>query len=258
MTSIRRRRAKKSSSESSSATKEQLGLCQVQGCRRDKYETSNFCDFHKDEFFFLDMAHEVNVTGTSPPLFDVIKKANQQKKRIKEEWYVQAVEDEMRRMELSDDESSKTCKRACSKRGFLAYCGKKTEHSGTLCPVHLRQDMLKSFRKKVQMKEMFQLKWADEFPMPLSLQDVPNYPDEVIDRIRDVNRMIRQSVSSGCRYQDSKDSECSAYVKEFVHIGYCKKHIGKPQAILCILKRHKVLHSNILIRGLREIIVSMI
>lgn len=238
-----------------SYTKEDNHLCQHRGCKKQQYERSHFCDFHKDEYFYIDLAYKVNVTGTSIPLHNVYKKTRREKRGIMELYYLEESKKKMDTILLSTPSISK-CDKLCVKNGRRIICNSAILHTGSLCPYHLKSKLLKEMRYKEYL--------AQKYNYDYNYDDISNINHTIPKDVRTkcfellLNEDVRKVLQSSCRYEHISGARCFMIVDNFTHIGYCSKHLSSSQSILSILKRHKFLNSDVLMKELREIVVSFI
>lgn len=239
-------------------TKEGMGLCQHRGCREERYPESHFCGFHISDFWHIDAAYKVNVVGTNKPLHGIFRKARDERKKIRDAYYASDVDKTMKDTLLAEP-TNILCICRCSKKGHVSICHAPVKHQGNLCPRHLRLRLLKDWKRR----EKFAGKYARQYmedDMPIPPQLVYSLPDDVVQKCSEISKQISYEtlMNSRCRFESAQGSCCLSRVDDFINLGYCQKHIHTPQAVLCILKRQRILQSKILIKNLREIVCGWI
>jgi hypothetical protein len=249
--------------------KEDLNLCQSRGCRKPRIDESHFCEYHATEFFYIDLAYKVNVTGVHKPVHNVFSQARIDKKNIINNYYKKEIETEMNSTLLDKEKWGQLkCIRMCSKKGYIVKCDAAVKHSSeyALCPRHLKLSLLDFMRKREQFVARYSRKYNEDdenyfpFPMPKRYENY-SLPEEIKEQCKEVSKSSAQIWMEGClcrhKHWNSNDT-CDHLVDGWHGIGYCSKHIHSIQAILCILKRNKVLQSGILIKNLREMVCSYV
>jgi hypothetical protein len=253
-------------------TKAEKNLCSQRSCRCPRSIESHFCNYHEEEFFYIDMAFEVDVTGICLSKSGLYKKLENEKKKILNDYFIEEVECIMKKMLITNDLNSliNNCEYKSKKRNVI--CKNIVIHKNIegiilphLCSRHLKRSLIKKISNKYyRIKYLYNNADNEIISLPskstvLDNLNIEKY-HEINNKIRKVTKNLTDDIitNSRCRFQTKPGYVCSKIVDDFMHIAYCSTHIHHNIAILNIMKRHKILSSKILIPNLREILVSYI
>lgn len=260
-----------SSSQTRPTSKKPSNACSQRGCHAPRQVESCVCEHHHTDFFYLDIAHEVDVLGDDHTSSGIFRQVQAERRRILEKHFSDETNQRMQTLEVSSATMAllKPCIKRCCRKGHVVMCSQPVKHREYhLCPKHLRLELLTSLRRR--HNRLIDLRERDNDLYEIALKrlaqtDLPAHirasalPADVSEQLNQISGKLTQNIreAARCRY-DTRAEFCNAVVDEYMHTGYCPKHIHAPQALHCLLKRQRILRASVLNRHLREVLVSYI
>jgi hypothetical protein len=235
--------------------KTKLGLCQRKGCREPKDAASSFCPDHKADFYYLDLAPLVNISGDERSFNKPFSTARKTRQAIINTYFKEEVQRRMKGLE--HDWSDPPMCLAHEVMYNMKYCTRLVKHEVValhhpnigmpLCPVHLRIHLGREIR--VRYKLTIIKENSGGYP----------FPDDVKAKLQACPRLGLAKIKRClCRFNERWGEPCQAPVDQYPLIGFCKKHLHTYEAIYIIRLRYHVLEIPILIPDLRRLIVGYI
>jgi len=224
-------------------TKIEGNLCCQIKCHCPKILESRYCEYHQQQFYYLDIAERVDVAGEFKSHSVLLKN-------------IKAKETLLLGKELTQ-EAKKSVEHLysekpiglCEKKGYfkgirsMSTCNRGVKHkSYKLCPMHLYSFIANRMKKKIATKKI-----------------LDNFAEDNNLFVKDKYSVEKNDIKpTRCRWKSIEGVACGSRCERFMHTYWCSKHIHTPQAIQCLIKRDIFLSSEVLLKHLREIVVSWV
>lgn len=242
---------------SAAVSKADLSLCEKLGCRQPAMDGSHHCLTHWQTYWYIDLAYQVSIGGRHRPKCPTLKTVQIKERKIIDTYFKAEVQRQMNDLTLPRHHPAQPCQvQNKAIRTRRAICGRSCSHVSyegvNYCPMHLRACLMGELRTKLKLSRQI-----PKYLQRISYQ-LPQAVQDECDRLWQNLPPIEQFMP-GCRYfGNDPDDKCNGEVDDFPDLGYCKKHLGSPQAIQTMLKRQFILESGLLIKDLLEMLASAI